>query len=269
MTRSYYSDATAGIIERLSGELGQGVLLTGPAGIGLTYAAQQIAQSYTKEVITVEPDTKGTIGIDTVRELYTLGRSKSGTTIVIIEDADAMGREAQNALLKLLEEPIASFHFILTTHAPERLLETIRSRVGLYAFTPITASQSTRLLDELAILDPTKRAQLLFIAEGLPAAITSYANDQTLFEARSLMVRDARSFLQGSREERLLMGAGYKDRLQALGLVRDMLKLLRRSTEVNPKTNTSDSLDLLLAAEAALIENASVRLTLTSLALAL
>lgn len=269
MTQVYYSAATQRIVDLLSKELGQGVLLHGPEGIGLKFAAQAIARQHTKEIITLEPDTKGTISIDRVRELYALGRSKAGTTIFLIDDADAMGREAQNALLKLLEEPVAAIRFILTSHTPERLLQTIRSRVAHYTITPISAAQSGSLLDGLKVTDPTKRAQLLFIASGLPAALSLYATTPKQFNERSLTVRDARTFLQGTREDRLVMTSAYKDRQQALSLIRDMLKLLRRSVETNPKSDSSDSLDLLLSSESALAENASVRLSLTSLALAL
>jgi len=269
MTTAYYSDTTKRVVGQLKKELGQGVLLHGPAGIGLKFAATDIARAHTKEIITIEPDAKGTISIDVIRELYTVGRSKGNTTIFLIDDADAMGREAQNALLKLLEEPIASLHFILTSHVPERLLETIRSRVAQYVLTPISTTQSAALLKELAVTDPTKLAQLLFIAEGMPAALTRYAERPKVFEARAVTVRDAREFLQGSREDRLILTSRYKDRLQALNLVRDMFKLLRRSVESNPRADSMNSFDELLAVETALIENASVRLSLTSLALAL
>jgi DNA polymerase-3 subunit delta' len=46
----------------------------------------------------------------------------------VIEDADAMAEESQNALLKTLEEPAAYAHLILVSSEPEALLETVRSR---------------------------------------------------------------------------------------------------------------------------------------------
>ena len=46
----------------------------------------------------------------------------------VIEDADAMAEESQNALLKTLEEPAAYAHLILISAEPEALLDTVRSR---------------------------------------------------------------------------------------------------------------------------------------------
>jgi DNA polymerase III subunit delta' len=48
--------------------------------------------------------------------------------VFVIADADRMNDESQNALLKTLEEPAAFAHFVLTSSAPGRLLETIPSR---------------------------------------------------------------------------------------------------------------------------------------------
>jgi DNA polymerase-3 subunit delta' len=46
----------------------------------------------------------------------------------VIEDADAMAEESQNALLKTLEEPAHYAHLLLVSSEPEALLETVRSR---------------------------------------------------------------------------------------------------------------------------------------------
>ena len=52
----------------------------------------------------------------------------------VIEAADAMAEESQNALLKTLEEPPAFAHLILVTAEPEALLETVRSRCRAVRF---------------------------------------------------------------------------------------------------------------------------------------
>jgi DNA polymerase III subunit delta' len=48
--------------------------------------------------------------------------------VFVIEAAEAMAEESQNALLKTLEEPAAFAHLLLVTSEPEELLETVRSR---------------------------------------------------------------------------------------------------------------------------------------------
>ena len=54
--------------------------------------------------------------------------------VFVIEDADAMAEESQNALLKTLEEPPAFAHLILVSAEPEALLETVRSRCRVVRF---------------------------------------------------------------------------------------------------------------------------------------
>lgn len=65
---------------------------------------------------------------------------------VIIADAHLMNEEAQNALLKNIEEPPEGVIFILITHAPEKLRETIRSRCWTINFNPLSSKDVTQIL---------------------------------------------------------------------------------------------------------------------------
>lgn len=56
----------------------------------------------------------------------------------VIEDADAMAEESQNALLKTLEEPAPFAHLVLVSSEPEALLETVRSRCVPVRFARLT-----------------------------------------------------------------------------------------------------------------------------------
>ncbi|MGC4063399.1 MAG: hypothetical protein QM784_01845 [Polyangiaceae bacterium] len=80
---------------------------------------------------TSSPETSA-IGIEQIRRMV-LGRvgfsSHEGKSLVfIIRNADDLSQGAANALLKTLEEPPRSVHFVLLTSRPNRLLDTIRSR---------------------------------------------------------------------------------------------------------------------------------------------
>src|SRR3954467_10927146 len=59
--------------------------------------------------------------------------------VFVIEGADAMADESQNALLKTLEEPADFVHIILISAEPELLLETVRSRCQEVRFRPLDA----------------------------------------------------------------------------------------------------------------------------------
>lgn len=76
-----------------------------------------------------KPDRK-TISIDDIREVIRLCGQFSGDKgrAVIIEKAESMTPQAQNTLLKTLEEPPEGTHFFLITDRPENLLTTIISR---------------------------------------------------------------------------------------------------------------------------------------------
>lgn len=71
------------------------------------------------------------ITIDQIRDLdefLHVGTHRHGLRVITVNPAEAMNRATANALLKALEEPIASTLFILVTSDPGRLLPTIRSR---------------------------------------------------------------------------------------------------------------------------------------------
>ena len=77
------------------------------------------------------------ITVDQVRglaELFDLTPSMSPWRAVVIDAADDLEKSAANALLKMLEEPPANCVFLLVSHAPGRLLPTIRSRCRLLSF---------------------------------------------------------------------------------------------------------------------------------------
>lgn len=79
-----------------------------------------------------------TIKVVQIRELIArvqLTGQASSIRVAIVEPANAMTPQAQNALLKTLEEPPQGVHLILVADEPERLLPTIRSRCQTYAVT--------------------------------------------------------------------------------------------------------------------------------------
>ncbi|MEK1924647.1 MAG: DNA polymerase III subunit delta', partial [Rhizobium giardinii] len=74
---------------------------------------------------------KSAITVDEVRRAGKFFSQTSGTgnwRIVIVDPADDLNRNAANAILKILEEPPKRSLFLVLTHAPGKLLPTIRSR---------------------------------------------------------------------------------------------------------------------------------------------
>lgn len=71
---------------------------------------------------------------------------EGGRRVFVIEQAEAMRDEAQNALLKTLEEPPAYVHLILISQAIEEVLPTVRSRCQIVEFAPLPAAVVERQL---------------------------------------------------------------------------------------------------------------------------
>lgn len=255
------------ILERA---LPQSLLLTGLSGVGLLTIAKQLAGR--EAIAVIQPqDSKeqvdsshGTITVEVIRRLYDQTRTKhTSRAIVIVDNADRMNSSAQSAFLKLLEEPNDSIYFILTSHQPQLLKSTIRSRVQATAIQPATAQQTDQLITDLGIADTTKRAQLTFIASGLPAEITRLTADDEYFAKRATMMGDARTLLQGVTYERLLIAQKYHSgRDEALQLIDSAVTIARRSLSTKPQPELVRQLEQLESTREALAGNGNVRLQL-------
>jgi DNA polymerase-3 subunit delta' len=69
--------------------------------------------------------------------------------VVVIDSIDALNLNAANAILKILEEPPPQALLMLISHAPGRLLPTIRSRCRMLKLSPLTHAEYTKLMRKL------------------------------------------------------------------------------------------------------------------------
>ncbi len=119
------------------------------------------------------------IAIDQVRGLQRLFSTTGGFSsrrIVIIDAIDDLERGAANALLKNLEEPPQGSIFLLVSHAPGRLLPTIRSRCRILRFQPLGDDVMRAVLQaELPDADDAEIGALLRAGEGAPGRALAFA----------------------------------------------------------------------------------------------
>jgi DNA polymerase III subunit delta' len=121
---------------------------------------------------TLDKDTKDSIGIDAVREIRNFLWQKpnvSAHRTLIIDEAEFLTNEAQNALLKITEEPPASALLILITSDIEAILPTIASRLPKVYFGTVAPAEIKKW-----ILDSSAAAKAL----GKPGLAWRLKNDK-------------------------------------------------------------------------------------------
>lgn len=167
------------LLERLEGgKLSGSLLFVGPAGIGKRRVAMELAQRELcfrrnacgqcagcqllqteplplelPNLLRIVPEGKaGLIKIGTVRgdDLVEGGVIRwahqasmaNAHRWIVLEDAHRLNGASANMLLKILEEPPSGTHFLLVTHRPEMMLQTIRSRCERISFQPLKATEA-------------------------------------------------------------------------------------------------------------------------------
>jgi DNA polymerase-3 subunit delta' len=119
------------------------------------------------------------ISIDQVRTLQPLfatSPSFSSRRVVVIDAVDDLERSGANALLKNLEEPPSGTIFLLVSHAPGRLLPTIRSRCRMLRFSGLDDTASAQVLrSALPESDAGEITALTAIAAGAPGQAIRFA----------------------------------------------------------------------------------------------
>ena len=114
--------------------------------------------------------------VRSLQPLFATKPSLSSRRVVIINAIDDLERGGANALLKNLEEPPTGTIFLLVSHAPGRLLPTIRSRCRLLRFEPLPASEvATVLRAELPQASAAEIGALVRAGEGSPGRALGFA----------------------------------------------------------------------------------------------
>lgn len=109
-------------------------------------------------------------------EFVSLTAALSPWRVVVIDTADELEGTAANALLKILEEPPPNTIFFLVSHAPGRLLPTIRSRCRRLDLEPLGHDAMTSILErEAPQLAPAERERIIRMSGGSAGRALAFA----------------------------------------------------------------------------------------------
>lgn len=262
---------------------GSVLILYGPEGVGKRQLAEQILANILGIVqeklisypylIEVEPDGSS-ISIEAIRQLQSaLVRRVPGDTpirrAILIQAADTLTLEAQNALLKSLEEPPADTVFVLCASSLSALLPTVVSRAQKFEVLSVSEKAAREYFEDRFPEEQIKRTFLM--SDGRIALMEALLTDEE--HPLVAAIQEAKTILQKSSYERLLLVNDIaKDKLATNDLLDALLLLARTSVKTSAKAGKTAQakqwqamLKHITFAKDALAQNAGAKIVLTDL----
>ena len=129
--------------------------------------------------------------------------AEGGARVAIVEQAHRTNDDAQNALLKLLEEPPAGVTIVLCADDEEGLLPTVRSRCARVRLSAVGSREIEAWLGELGVADAPQAARLARLADGRPGLALAYARSADAERIRGEIARGILDMLAARRGVRL------------------------------------------------------------------
>jgi DNA polymerase-3 subunit delta' len=176
-------------------------------------SCRRIARGVHPDVIVVEPGETGSIKVEAARDVIEKAQYRpfeGRRRVVVIDEADALIPAAQNALLKILEEPPSASVFVLVSAIPDALLSTVRSRCSRLRFGPLSPGE---------IADVLKRDHGYTETEARTAAADAEGSLGRALQAASADLTAARSKAQRLLEHT----ARVADPVKRIDAVKDLV----------------------------------------------
>lgn len=230
--------ALASLLERVSEAVPHAMLFAGPSGCGKTTLARIVAQELEcSEFDLKELDIADFRGIDTIRSIRQTMACKpmqGQVRVWILDEAHKLTRDAQNALLKALEDTPEHTYFMLATTEPKSLLKTIQTRCTTFELSEIDEEDLEDLVESVA------EAEEVELPEGLATIIAGKAQGSARM---ALVILDKVIGLEGDEMEEAAQSFQSAEK-QTIDLCRTMLKkpkwkdvaVILRELEEDPET---------------------------------
>lgn len=304
-----------------TGNVGHAYIISGDAGSGkkaLAYAfadtleceaggtepcgncqsCLQISTGNYPDIITVTHEKANLISVDEIRDqlinTIDIKPYKGKYKIYIIPDAELLNAQAQNAMLKTIEEPPAYAVILLLTTNLDKLLDTVKSRCLKLQTKPIRERDVLSYLTNVMGLTKEKAYFCLDFAQGnLGKAIKLAGNDEYAEIVNSVVnvlthigdmdvetlgkaVKDIEQFKMSMNDYMDLMMMWYRDAmmLKITGnvdkiLFKNEFSTLKKQAETLTFKSIEDKIDAIAKAEQRLLANANFEVTMELLLLTL
>ena len=135
--------------------------------------------------------TKASIGVDEVRDMLEEVSKKAyegKNKVIIISKGDTLTVQAQNALLKTIEEPPMGVYIILLVESLDNLLDTIKSRSQVIKLYPLKDEEVETYIKTIASYNPILTKVAINYSSGYPGKAIDFLNDDSIWKLRSLIV---------------------------------------------------------------------------------
>lgn len=153
---------------------------------------ENLTQEIQKKILNpyhkIEIEDANNIKINSIREIkkiLNVSHDEIFYRFIILLDAHLMNEQAQNALLKSLEEPPKGVIFILITSESEKLLPTIQSRCWRVDFDPLSISAVENILVRYFSIDKQIAKKVSLFSEGTPL----FANELNNSEFKEILAK--------------------------------------------------------------------------------
>jgi DNA polymerase III subunit delta' len=174
---------------------------------GVCSICRHIAQQQQADLHLVSPEPQGgMIKVDQIRDLQRsliLTPYEASYRIALLLNFHRANANAQNALLKTLEEAPRKVILLLTANSAESLLPTISSRCEILRLRPTSIEALANALEERAALPKEKAALYAHIANGRPGIALRLAEDPKSDENRSRWIDSFHELLASSIRQKM------------------------------------------------------------------